>query len=352
MSRIFPVTLGLMLALAGCGTPDVEPPPQASTNSSSGGGSSTSLAFHDGGAMPFEVTGDGFVEVLDDKNIGDMRALRLVMFMTEAPKIGKVYVWWMRSPAGKPANFGVLPYEDQPYKPSFEVIVGDPGDGSPPHIANFNGTFITYEDEDGAEDLKNPVGPLVWSGEQAIPVWSHVNHVLTALDKNIGLIQQSNTIMGALKAQLDQTKAAIKANKEKLARVHVEDLHTLLIGEKDASDLTGDGSFSTDLCPFSMGLAGAESPLREAVKHAGFALKAIQELGSDPHQIEEAYVKMMAASDAFNSKVVTGLDSMNTYASGGNSDFKAVNEAVSEFLKHGKEALEASLLMSRIELKP
>ena len=338
--------------MTACGSPEIEAAIEADT---SGGGSvdggATTIPFHDGGPMPFQVTGDGFIEVIDDKDFGDMRGLRLVMIETTKPEIGKVYVWWMRTPKGKAANFGVLPYEDQPYKPDFTVTVGDPGDGSPPHIANFNGAFITYEDELDADKLKAPVGPLVWSAEQAVPAWSHVNHVLTEWEGNPGLIQQANGIIGALKAEFDLAKEALKAKKPKLARMHVENMHTLLIGEDDAKDLPGEGDLKVGLSPFKGGLANAKSPLREAVKHAGFAKDVLIAIKADAHKVEEGYVKMNDASAAFNAKVVSSLDSMDTFAAGAVADFKDVNEAATNLLSNAKKAVTASVILSRIELK-
>ncbi len=353
----------LGLLVAGCGEPVIETAPDAlstgdgDTTTTGGDTTATDASpsdtedWHDGGKATLTFTGQGQIEVTSDKTATDMRGLKLLMFQTAKPEPGKVYVWWMRSPLGKSANFGTLPYEDVPYVPDFSVEVGDPGDGSPPHIQNFNAAYVTYEDEAGADELSQPVGPLVWKGEIPKPGWAHVQHVLTEWQGDKGYIVQAAIIMAQVKKELDLARAAVKNQKPAVARRHVENIHTLIVGKDDAKDLDGDKKVVTDLVPYTMGLAAGDTPLNNALKHAKFAEASAKDSGGVTTGLETGVIVMETAVKGFNDNLLKVIDAVDTFATNTSKDFQTVDKTVTQLNNKFGEAFQGAQKLGQIDLK-
>ncbi|MCO4762251.1 MAG: hypothetical protein KC502_12145 [Myxococcales bacterium] len=360
----------LSLGALGCGEPVVEAAPTTLNGADTGASEADAVAGNDGeqsdsgttdtgstGSEWYEgptstikFTGQGQIEVMADKTPADMRAVKLIMFETLEPEKDKVYVWWMRSPSGVVANYGTLPREDVPYVPAFSVLVADPGDGTKPHIANFNGAFVTYETAVGADDLAKPTGPLVWKGEIPLNAWLHVQHVLTRKDgggNEPGYIQMADAIMGEVKKQYDMTKAAFKKGNMKEATGHAENIHNLLVGDKSVKDLNKDSAIAKDLTKYTMGLAAGDTPLNQALKHAKFAKDAG---ATSTPGLDAGVVFLETAVKGFNDNMLTALQSLEAFASGEDKTMVTIDGDVSKLLKFHANAVKGAQKLGQINL--
>ncbi len=373
-----PITATLLALLmcglltAGCGQPVVKtalgPADAAVTTSDAAGDGSSADAggsdaasadagggWHVGPDAGVAFTGGGWVKVKNETgNIFDFdsRAVALELSQTKEPEIGKAYVWWMRTPGHSVANFGVLEHEEKVYNPDISMVQKPDVANSPAHIANFNGAFVTYEDDIDLEKLKAPVGPVVWKGEIPQLAWNHVQHVLTvsnAAAQQPGYIQMAGAIMTAVRGQLKAAEDAIKGGKPLVAVMHVENIHTLLVGVAEAKDLTGDKKFKSDLSVYTMGLAAGDTPLNEALKHAGFALKAAE--GSFTPGIKDGVDALEAATKGFNANMTKTLEAVVGFANGTSKNFKPVTENVTTLSNKFNEALFGARKLAEIPME-
>jgi len=279
--------------------------------------------------------------------------MKLTMFQTKQPEKGKVYVWWMRSPSNKSENFGTLPYEDTPYAADFLVQIPDPADGSAPFIANFNGAYITYEDEVGAEKLSQPVGPIVWKGEIPLSAWVHVQHVLTRRDgagNKPGYIQQAAVIMKKVLDQIKILRQGVKAGKAAAAITAAENIHTLLVGESNAKDISGDKSFAKDLSEFKMGLAAGDTPLNGAVKHAKIAKAAADDAGLATPGLTQGFAALEDAAKGFNAGMGPALEALEAFASGSKKEIKDVDDTMNQLSNRFSAAMLGARKLGQIDL--